>query len=58
LYDDRFPVRPEFRDYQLARTFGWTFQEINDQPAVWLDWLLMIDGKVREAEANASRGDG
>jgi hypothetical protein len=57
MYDPRFPIRPELRDYQLARTFGWTRDEIDDQPAVWLDWLLAIHGKVREAEADASAGN-
>lgn len=55
-YDERFPVRHELRDYLLAKTFGWTLQQIEEQPAVWLDWLLQIDGKVREVEADASRG--
>lgn len=58
MTDDRHPIRPEFRDYQLASRFGWTFSEINDQPAVWLDWLLAIDEKVRRAEADASNGKG
>lgn len=49
-------MRPEFRDYLLAQRFGWTRQEIDDQPAVWLDWLLAIDGKYREVEANANIG--
>lgn len=57
MSDERFPVRPEFRDYRLAKTFGWTRQQIDEQPAVWLDWLLMIDGKVREVEANAGNGE-
>ena len=56
MYDPRFPIRPELRDYQLARTFGWSREQIDDQPAVWLDWLLAIHGKVREAEADASAG--
>lgn len=50
-------MRPEFRDYRIARVFGWTRDQIDDQPAVWLDWLLAIDGKWREAEADAGRGD-
>lgn len=58
MYDERNPIRHEYRDYQLARTFGWTLSEINEQPAVWLDWLLAIHGKVQEAEANASAGNG
>lgn len=57
MVDERHPVRPEFRDYLLARTFGWTRHEIDEQPAVWLDWLLAIDGKYREAEADAGNGN-
>jgi hypothetical protein len=56
IYSEQHPIRPEFRDYMLARNFGYTRQEIDDQPAVWLDWLLMIDGKFKEAEAHASSG--
>lgn len=55
VHDERFPVRPELRDYQLASVFGWTLAEIDEQPAVWLDWLLAIHAKVREVEANASQ---
>jgi hypothetical protein len=58
MHDERFPIRSEFRDYQLARTFGWTRQEMDEQPAVWCDWLLAIHGKMLEAESNASAGDG
>ena len=58
MYDPRHPVRHELRDYFLARTFGYTLQEIDDQPAVWLDWMLAIDGKMREVEADAARGEG
>ena len=58
MVDERHPVRPEFRDYQLASRFGWTFSEINDQPAVWLDWLLAIDEKAQKAELDAGNGKG
>jgi hypothetical protein len=34
----------------LAKTFGWTPTEIDEQPAALLDWLLVIDGVVRKAE--------
>lgn len=54
--DPRYPLREELRDYQLAIKFGWTKQEINEQPAVWLDWLLAIDAEVQEARANADTG--
>lgn len=48
-------MRLELRDYQLARTFGWSKSEIDDQPAVWLDWMLAIDGVFRKAEGDAGR---
>lgn len=38
----------ELRDWQLAKRFGWTFDEIREAPAVWLDWLLRIDGIAAE----------
>lgn len=56
MYDRDRPVRPELRDYQLAVAFGWTRSQIDEQPAVWLDWMLAIHGKMKEAEANASMG--
>jgi hypothetical protein len=55
--DNRFPLREEFRDYQLATKFGWTKSEINEQPAVWLDWMLAIDAEVQEARADANGSD-
>lgn len=57
VVDQRFPIRDEFRDYQLAVKFGWTKHEINEQPAVWLDWMLAIDAEVQEARANAGGSD-
>ena len=54
--DPRFPIREEFRDWQLASKFGWTQQQIQEQPAVWLDWVLHIDGVVQEVRANAGVG--
>lgn len=42
---------PEHRDYRLAKTFGWTLLEIDDQPAVGLDWLLAIDDAYQNVEA-------
>lgn len=41
---------PEIRDYQLAKRFGWTFEQIRESPAVWLDWMLAIDGIVGDIE--------
>jgi hypothetical protein len=35
----------------LAKTFGWTKSEIEEQPAVWLDWLIAIDKEVADFEA-------
>jgi hypothetical protein len=57
MSDPRFPLRPEYRDYQLAREFGWTKAEIDEQPAVWLDWLLAIHSVARQAEISASYGE-
>jgi len=53
ISDTRYPLREEVRDYQLAITFGWTKDQIDAQPAVWLDWMLAIHGKAKEVEANA-----
>jgi hypothetical protein len=52
--DDRYPLTPFYRDYLIAKKFGYTFQEIQEQPAAWLDWLLVIDGKVTEIENDTS----
>jgi len=57
VVDHRYPLREEFRDYQLATKFGWTKSEINEQPAVWLDWMLAIDAEVQEARADANGSD-
>ena len=55
--DSSYPLPDEFRDWQLAKKFGWTKQQIDEQPAAWLDWILRIDGVAAEAEAKAmSRG--
>jgi hypothetical protein len=34
----------------IAKNFGYTYQQIQEQPAAWLDWMLVIDGKYREIE--------
>jgi hypothetical protein len=38
----------EVRDYQIAKRFGWTHDQIRESPAVWLDWMLAIDALVDE----------
>jgi hypothetical protein len=48
--DSRYPLPDEFRDWRLAKTFGWTKDQIDAQPAVWLDWMLQIDGTAIEAQ--------
>lgn len=48
--DPAYPLPAYVRDYQIVRRFGWTYQEIQETPAVWLDWLLSIDGVAAEAE--------
>ena len=55
--DPRNPLRDEFRDYQLASQFGYTYDQIREAPAVWLDWMLAIDAKVQEVRADANRSD-
>jgi len=43
---------PYWRDYIIAKKFGWTKSQIEEQPAVWLDWLIAIDREVSAFEAN------
>lgn len=52
--DARNPLVPEYRDYLIAKKFGYTYEQIQESPAVWLDWLLRIDGAALEAEYKAS----
>jgi hypothetical protein len=49
--DERYPIPAEWRDYIIAKTFGYTKQQIDDSPAVWLDWMLSIDGAFKSVEA-------
>lgn len=44
---------PEHRIYRLAKTFGYTPLEIDEQPAAVLDWLLAIDAAYQAAENEA-----
>jgi len=37
----------------LAKQFGWTKQQIDEQPAVWLDWMLTLSGLWAEVENEA-----
>lgn len=55
-HDARYPLPAEWRDYLLASKFGWDYEQIQEQPAVWLDWLIMIDSTVEEVKANAIQG--
>ena len=41
--DERNPLPPVLRDWLLVSKFGWTKQQIEEQPAVWLDWILAIE---------------
>jgi hypothetical protein len=41
------------RDYMLVKHFGWTKQQIDEQPAVWLDWILNLHGVFSEVENDA-----
>jgi hypothetical protein len=38
----------------LADRFGWTPTEVDDQPAILLDWLTAIAGVVDEVKASKS----
>ena len=38
----------ELRDWQLVKRFGMSYEEIRESPAVWLDWMLAIDGTASE----------
>lgn len=42
--------------YRIARTFGWTPAEQDEQPAVLLDWLLQIHDSVTRAEEEKANG--
>jgi hypothetical protein len=55
--DSRFPSPPELREYYLAKKFGWTKQQIDEQPAVWLDWMLQIDGVYESVVAESGAHD-
>jgi len=48
--DERHGVSPLLRDYLLVKHFGWTKDQIDAQPAVWLDWMLAIHGEASEIE--------
>jgi hypothetical protein len=39
----------------LAKNFGWTKQQIDEQPAVWLDWMVSIHGVIAELENEAAK---
>lgn len=38
--------------YLCADRFGWTPNEVDEQPAYLLDWLLALDATVKEVEHN------
>jgi hypothetical protein len=48
--DARYPMSTYFRDYWLVKHFGWTKAEIDEQPAVWLDWMLAIHSEISAIE--------
>lgn len=43
---------PAWREYRLAKTFGYTPQQIDDQPAIRLDWLIACDDTVEQFKAD------
>jgi hypothetical protein len=45
-----YPDR-EWRYFVLAEKFGWTPQQVDEQPAALLDWLIAIAGVKSEVEA-------
>ena len=46
---------PQWRDYVLAETFGYTPTQIDDQPAARLDWLLACHGISEQVKADRQR---
>ena len=50
-------MRPpeQFRDYILAKEFGYLPNDIDDQPAARLDWLLASHNVVEKVKADAQR---
>jgi hypothetical protein len=34
----------------LVKNFGWTKSQIEEQPAVWLDWILSVHGIAMQIE--------
>jgi hypothetical protein len=40
----------------IASQFGWTKDQIDQQPAVWLDWMLEIHQVVETVKAEAGQG--
>lgn len=40
--DVRVPLPPQYREFRLARLFGWTPEQIENAPAVWCDWALQF----------------
>jgi hypothetical protein len=49
------PLPPEWRDYMLVKMTGWTKEQIDAQPAAWLDWMLTIDDVVTEVQNRQRR---
>lgn len=45
----------QYRDYVLCRAFGWTLQEIDDQPAARTDWLLACHRTTEQVRADKQR---
>ena len=41
-----------WRDYVLAETFGFTPNEIDEQPAARLDWLIACHNTVQQHKAD------
>lgn len=52
--DERYPLPTEVRDWKLLSKFGLSYEQIQEAPAVWLDWMLAIDGVAEEERAKAA----
>jgi hypothetical protein len=54
-HDDFDYPDEEYRYYIAAREFGWTPQQLDDSPAVVVDWIMAIHGLVEELKSEAER---
>lgn len=43
-HDD--PVMMMWREYKIAKLFGWTPEQQESLPGGWIDWALQIDREL------------